>query len=262
MEIIGYALGILIGLSLGLIGSGGSILAIPILVYIMHIAPSMATTYSLFIVGATALIGSFKGAKDKLLDFNSALFFGIPSLVAIFIMRKFLVPLLPNNLFTISNFMVSKDLFIMLVFAVLMIIASLSMIRKKTNIAITENNKFDKLGMAWKGIVVGVLTGFVGVGGGFLIIPTLIFSAKLPMKKAVATSLIVISINAIIGFLGSIGNTAINWNFLITFTIFAVVGIFIGRYFSQKISNEKLKPAFGWFVFITGLYIIIKELWF
>lgn len=259
MQIIGFILGILIGISLGLIGSGGSILTIPILVYIMNISPSNATTYSLFIVGVSAMVGSIKGANDKLLDFKMALYFGLPSVISIFIMRKFLVPLLPNILFQFANFNVTKDFFIMFVFAILMILASVSMIRKNT---ITENDRFkiDFKKIILKGIFIGILTGFVGVGGGFLIIPTLLFSARLPIKKAVATSLIIIAFNSLIGFAGSISNTQIDWTFLLEFTAFSIVGIFVGMLLSKKISDEKLKPVFGWFVLITGIYIIIKEL--
>lgn len=258
MLIIGFTLGILIGVSLGLIGSGGSILTIPILVYIMHISPSTATTYSLFIVGLSALVGSVKGAKENLLDYKMALYFGLPSIFSILIMRKFLVPLLPETLFTILNFAVSKDLFIMLVFAILMISASYAMIRE-SSASVLINTKVDANRIILKGVFIGLLTGFVGVGGGFLIIPTLMFAAKLPMKKAVATSLLIIAFNSLIGFAGSLNANPIDWEFLVTFTGFAVIGIFVGIYLSTKISNEKLKPIFGWFVLITGIYIIIKE---
>ena len=259
MQIIGLILGVLIGVSLGLIGSGGSILTIPILVYLMNVSPSNATTYSLFIVGISALVGSLKGVKDKLLDFKIALYFGLPSVISIFIMRKFLVPILPNVLFEFAGISVLKDFLIMFVFALLMIFASLSMIKKKATIE-NDNYKIDLTKIILNGLFIGALTGFIGVGGGFLIIPTLLFSAKLPMKKAVATSLIIIAFNSLIGFVGSVSNAFIEWTFLLEFTSFSVVGIFAGMLLSKKISNEKLKPAFGWFVMITGIYIIIKEL--
>ncbi len=258
MQIIGFTLSILIGISLGLIGSGGSILTIPILVYVFHVSPSDSTTYSLFIVGVSALAGSINGAKHKLLDYKTALYFGLPSVMSVFLMRKFLMPLLPNNLITISDFTLTKDLLIMLVFSVLMILASFSMIQK-IKITINESTEVNHNYLILKGIFVGLLTGFVGVGGGFLIIPALLFTAKLPMKNAVATSLIIIVFNSLIGFLGSISTTAIQWNFLLLFTAFSVIGIFIGMYISKKIPNEKLKPLFGWFVLMTGIYIIIKE---
>ncbi len=258
MEIIGFILSILIGISLGLIGSGGSILTIPILVYVFHVSPSDATTYSLFVVGVSALAGSIKGAKLKLLDYKTALYFGLPSVISVFYIRKFIVPLLPKELLTISNFTLTTDLLIMLVFSILMILASFSMIQKRKIIE-KESTEVNHNSLLIKGVFVGVLTGFVGVGGGFLIIPALLFTAKLPMKNAVATSLIIIVFNSLIGFLGSITTTKIEWNFLLLFTVFAVIGIFIGMYLSKKIANEKLKPLFGWFVLLTGIYIIIKE---
>ncbi len=257
MEIIGYVAAIGIGISLGLIGSGGSILTIPILVYLMAVSPSLATTYSLFVVGTSALVGSLKAAREGLLDTKIAIYFGIPSVIAIFTMRKFIVPLLPKTLFQIGSFSVEKDLFIMLIFALLMIFASFSMIKKRPEITV-ENPQIDTLNLTIRGILIGLLTGFVGVGGGFLIIPTLVFSAKLPMKKAVGTSLIIIAINALIGFLGSL-NSAINWTFLLSFSAFSITGIFIGQFLALKISNEKLKPIFGWFVLTMGIYIIAKE---
>lgn len=258
MEIIGFILGILIGVSLGLIGSGGSILTIPVLVYLMHITPSIATAYSLFIVGISALAGSIKGAKQKLLSYRIALYFGLPSIISIFIMRKYIVPLLPGIFFTLGDFIFTKDLVIMVVFAVLMISSSISMIRKNP-FGTNEETQLATSKIILLGIVIGLLTGFVGVGGGFLIIPTLIYEAKLPMKKAVATSLVIIAFNSLIGFAGSVSNIVINWGFLLSFTAFAVIGIFTGMYLSQRISSEKLKPAFGWFILLTGLYILIKE---
>ncbi len=261
MEVVGFLLGILIGVSLGLIGSGGSILTIPVLVYLMQIIPSTATAYSLFIVGISALAGSVKGAKQKLISYRVAFYFGIPSIVSIFVMRKYLVPLIPDTFFTIGDLIFTKDLIIMLVFSVLMIISSISMIRKNP----TDTDQEVQLTagkIILQGVIIGLLTGFVGVGGGFLIIPTLIYEAKLPMKKAVATSLVIIAFNSLIGFTGSIGNMIIDWSFLLTFTAFAIVGIFTGMFLGQRISSDKLKPAFGWFILTTGIYILIKEILF
>jgi uncharacterized membrane protein YfcA len=260
MEIIGFILGILIGMSLGLIGSGGSILTIPVLVYLMELVPTTARAYSLFIVGISALAGSIKGAKQKLVSFRAVLYFGLPSIISIYVMTKFILPLMPRTLFTISGFEVTKDLVIMLVLAVVMILSSTSMIQKK-EVDTSENSNVYSGKIILHGIMVGLLSGFVGVGGGFLIIPTLIYEAKLPMKRAVATSLVIIACNSLIGFAGST-NIDIHWGFLLAFTAFAVVGIFTGMYLSQKISNEKLKPAFGWFVLVTGIYILIKEIVF
>jgi uncharacterized membrane protein YfcA len=261
MEIIGFILGILIGMSLGLIGSGGSILTIPVLVYLMQVVPSTASAYSLFIVGVSALAGSIKGAKEKLLSYRVAFYFGLPSIVSIFVMRKYIMPKVPTTIFTIGDFVFTKDLIIMMVFAVLMILSSISMIRK--NLVDAQDEVRLTIGkIILQGLIIGLLTGFVGVGGGFLIIPTLIYEAKLPMRKAVATSLVIIACNSLIGFAGSVDNISIDWTFLLSFTGFAVVGIFTGMFLSRKISSEKLKPAFGWFILAIGIYILIKEIVF
>lgn len=261
MEIIGFFLSVLIGVSLGLIGSGGSILTIPILVYLFHVSPSDATTYSLFVVGITSLAGTINGAKHHLLDYKTALYFGLPSVVSIFLMRQFIVPFLPEVWLIFSNFTLTTDVLIMVLFAVLMILASFSMIKKR-EIVSTTAIEIKYTNLITKGIFIGLLTGFIGVGGGFLIVPTLLFSAKLPIKKAVATSLIIMVFNSLLGFLGSLTKTTIHWDFLLLFSAFAIVGIFIGMYISKFISNEKLKPLFGWFVLLTGIYIIMKEVVF
>ncbi|RZK41185.1 MAG: sulfite exporter TauE/SafE family protein [Pedobacter sp.] len=258
MEIIGFILGILIGISLGLIGSGGSILTVPVLVYLMHIVPSTATVYSLFIVGVSALAGTVRGAKQKLLSYQIAFYFGIPSVIAIFVMRKYIVPVLPEIFFTIGNYPFSRDLVIMLVFSVLMILSSVSMI-KKNPVETDSNLKLGPGKIITQGLIIGLLSGFVGVGGGFLIIPTLIHEAKLTMKQAVTTSLVIIAFNSLIGFLSSVNTVDIHWAFLLTFTAFAVIGILTGMFLSQKISSERLKPFFGWFILVMGIYILIKE---
>jgi uncharacterized protein len=259
MEIIGFILGICIGASLGLIGSGGSVLTIPVLVYLMAISPSVATSYSLFVVGVSSLVGSYQGLKNKLVDLRMALYFGLPSLVSIWLMRQFLVPRLPETFLNIGQFELSKNLSIMLVFAVLMLFSSWSMIKKPAGFGPTK--PISTSSIVAKGLFVGVLSGFVGVGGGFLIIPTLLFSAQMPMKKAVATSLVIVACNALVGFAGSLYQTSIHWPFLLGFTAFSVLGMLAGMWLSGKISDDKLKPAFGWFVLATGIYIIIKEIY-
>ncbi len=260
MEILGYCLSLLIGLLLGLVGSGGSILAVPVLVYVVHIQATEATGCSLFVVGVSALIGSLQGVREKLIDLSIAIYFGLPSVLSVFVMRRFVMPNLPNILFQIGGFTIHKNLFIMLVFALLMLLAASKMIRKPSSPTAIKNGLFNRNTLILRGFAVGILTGFVGVGGGFLIIPTLVFSARLQMKNAVATSLIIIACNALIGFAGSIGKLHINWSFLLLFTSFAVIGILFGQFLSKKMSNEKLKPAFGWFVLAMGIYILVKEI--
>lgn len=261
MEFTGYFASVLIGISLGLIGGGGSILTVPVLVYLFHIDAVLATGYSLFIVGTTSVIGSVSYFRKGLVNIKTAVIFGIPSIAAVFLTRHYLVPAIPKLLFTVGGFEVTKSMSLMLLFAVLMIFASYSMI-KKTKPAADEGTgaqQFNYPLILLEGSVVGVLTGLVGAGGGFLIIPALVVLSKLPMKEAVGTSLVIIAAKSIIGFLGESGQGLMDWKFLALVTFFAIVGIVTGFSLSGKINGEKLKPAFGWFVLVMGVYIILKE---
>lgn len=264
MEIIGYIASVLIGLSLGLIGGGGSILTVPVLVYLFGVAPIPATAYSLFIVGSTSLVGAFPKYKQGLVSLKTAIIFGIPAIAAVYVTRAFLVPVIPDDVFTIGGFVVTKSLLVMLLFAVLMVFASISMIREKkqVNSKVIGEQKFNYPVILLEGAVVGVLTGLVGAGGGFLIIPALVLLSKLPMKQAVGTSLLIIAAKSLIGFLGDITQFTIDWKLLLIVTALAIGGIFVGNWLSHKIQGDKLKKAFGWFVLIMGIYIIVKELFF
>lgn len=260
LEIIGYIGAILIGVTLGLIGGGGSILTVPILVYLMDVNPVPATAYSLFIVGLTALIGSFTYMKKNEINYLTAVVFAVPAFIAVFLTRYFLVPAIPQNIISIGEFTLTRDIFIMVLFAGLMVAASISMIKGRKKENVESEIKFNVPLIILEGFVVGVLTGLVGAGGGFLIIPALVILAKLPMKMAVGTSLLIIAAKSLIGFIGDIGSdVTIDWSFLLIFSALAIVGIFGGSYLSKFISNAKLKPAFGWFVLMMGIYIIGKE---
>jgi uncharacterized membrane protein YfcA len=261
-EIIGYSLAILVGVSLGLIGSGGSILTVPILVYIMHVEPVNATAYSLFIVGATALVGGIKNALDKNVDFKTVLIFGTPSYIAAYLTRAFLVPYIPKEVFTIGNFIVSKDLLLMLLFAIVMILASYSMIKPSKNTdSVDQEIKYNIPMIIVEGIFVGILTGLVGAGGGFLIIPALVLLVRLPIKLAVGTSLVIIAVKSLIGFYGDFKvNPNLDFNLMLYFTFASIIGMFLGIYLAKKIDGTKLKTGFGWFVLVMGIYIVIKEL--
>ncbi len=261
MEIIGYIASILIGISLGLIGGGGSILTVPVLVYLFGVNPVLATAYSLFIVGATSLVGVFPKYKQGLVNLKTALIFGVPAIIAVYATRRLIVPAIPDELFTIADFVVTKSILMMLLFAILMVFASYSMIKGKKE---DENGNeaeqtFNYPMILLEGTVVGILTGLVGAGGGFLIIPALVLFSKLPMKQAVGTSLLIIAAKSLIGFTGDIGHTIIDWKLLFIVTALAMGGIFIGNRLSSKISAEKLKKGFGWFVLVMGIYIIVKE---
>jgi uncharacterized membrane protein YfcA len=262
MEYIGYFTSILIGVALGLIGGGGSILTVPVLVYLFAIEPVLATAYSLFIVGITSAVGTVGYFKKGLINIKTAIVFGIPSIIAVFTTRALIVPAIPAALFSIGNFILTKDLFLMLLFAVIMIIASYSMIKedKKSVSEEPHEQKFNYPLILIEGAIVGIITGLVGAGGGFLIIPALVILSKLPMKEAVGTSLVIIAAKSLIGFFGENSENGVDWQFLFTISAFAIVGIFIGTALSKKVDGTKLKPSFGWFVLLMGIYIITKEL--
>jgi uncharacterized membrane protein YfcA len=260
MEIAGYIASIFIGIALGLIGGGGSILTVPVLVYLFSVDAVLATAYSLFIVGATSVVGSVSYFMKGLVNVKTAVVFGIPSIVAVFLTRAYIVPAIPKDVFALGDFMVTKPILLMLIFAVLMIFASYSMIKKDKSVDKEPGKQvFNYPLILVEGAIVGVLTGLVGAGGGFLIIPALVILSKLPMKEAVGTSLVIIAAKSLIGFLGESGESLVDWQFLLIVTAFAIVGIYIGMALSKKIDGTKLKPAFGWFVLVMGIYIILKE---
>lgn len=265
MEIIGFFGALLMGLTLGLIGGGGSILTVPILVYLFSVDTVLATAYSLFIVGLTSLIGSFSHISQGNVHWKTAFVFGIPSIISVYLTRLYLVPLIPAHIITIGTFEVSKSILILIFFALLMIVASYTMIKKNNNDEVKQPTKiaYNYPLILVEGIVVGTITGLVGAGGGFLIIPALVLLAKLPMKQAVGTSLVIIAMKSLIGFMGDLkGKEIIDWHFLGYFSVIAIVGIIVGSLLSKKVSDEKLKPAFGYFVLIMGVYIIMKEVFF
>jgi uncharacterized membrane protein YfcA len=266
LTIFGLLASTLIGISLGLIGGGGSILTVPVLVYLFNVDPVLATAYSLFIVGLSSLVGAFPKYKAGMIDLKTALVFGVPSIIAVFVTRKVLVPAIPATLFEIAGVSVTKALAMMILFAVLMVAASVSMIRdkKKEEQATDEPRVFNYPMILLEGAVVGVLTGLVGAGGGFLIIPALVMLSKLPMKQAVGTSLLIIAAKSLIGFTGDVMENAdkMDWTLLSIVTSLAVVGIFVGNQLSKKVDGAALKKGFGWFVLVMGIYIIVKELAF
>lgn len=259
MEIAGYIASLFIGISLGLIGGGGSILTVPVLVYLFAISPTIAISYSLFIVGFTSLIGSFNYYRKGLVNFKTVLLFGSSSITTVFIARKFIIPFLPDVFFRIGSFSVTHSLFVMVVFAILMLAASVSMIRSRKIVAEKQSKEKPWMLIVY-GVLIGLVTGFLGAGGGFLLIPALVFLMKLPMKEAIGTSLLIIALNSLIGFLGDIGRHAIDWSFITIVSAIAIAGIFIGGYFNKKVNADRLKKGFGWFVLVMGIYIIVKEL--
>lgn len=260
LEILGYFGALLIGLVLGLIGGGGSILTVPILVYILHFDTDSATAYSLFVVGTTALVGAIRNAQKGMVDFKTGVIFAVPALTAVYLTRSYIVPAIPDTLFTMGDIEVTKKIGIMVFFALIMLAASYSMIKGRKDDGDEEKViQYNYPMIVLEGVVVGVLTGIVGAGGGFLIIPALVLLAKLPMKKAVATSLMIIAVKSLFGFLGDVQNISIDWTFLMIFTSLSVVGIFVGIYLNKFIDGKKLKKSFGFFVLAMAVYIVWME---
>ena len=263
MQTAGFALAALVGISLGLIGGGGSILTVPILVYVMGINPLLATSYSLFIVGSTSMVGAVNNYRKGFVQIKTALLFGLTSVTTVFATRKLLLPKIPSVLIDTTPFYLTQSTAIMILFGLLMLFASMAMIRdKKINLDIAVTGQSNIFKLLMYGFFVGLATGFLGAGGGFLLIPALVLILKLPMKEAIGTSLFIIALNSLIGFTGDLGNFLIDWRFLIIITLIAIAGIFIGGLIAKKIEGNKLKKAFGWFVLVMGMYIIIKEIFF
>lgn len=259
MELIGYVACIFIGVVLGILGGGGSILSIPILVYLLNIDVVMASAYSLFIVGTTSFVGAIPKYKKHLVNLRTGFFFGLPSIVTIFITRKWIVPSIPEIVYQTESLTLTKRVLILGVFAILMILASISMIRPSKEIT-NNNHRFRVVLVIIEGIIIGFLTGLVGAGGGFLIIPALVLLTGLPFKTAVGTSLFIIAINSLVGFLGDVLNYSMDWKLLLSVTALSVIGILIGDRISKKIPAATLRKSFGWFVLIMGCWILFREL--
>jgi uncharacterized membrane protein YfcA len=261
LEILGYALAVLMGITLGLLGGGGSILSVPILVYIMGVEPVLGTAYSLFVVGSTALIGGWRKHVLNLVNWKTVLVFAIPSLIAVFLTRRYLVPAIPVSIIDFGGITLTKDLAIMIFFAVIMLVAGFSMISERTKAPSGKKKKFNYPLILLEGAVVGVVTGLVGAGGGFLIVPALILLVGLRVKVAIGTSLVIISIKSLIGFIGDIGaGQNIDWVLLTLFTGFSIIGMLVGNYLTRFVRPDQLKTGFGWFVLVMAVVIIGMEL--
>ncbi len=258
VELFGYVASVFVGIILGLLGGGGSILTIPILVYLFGIEPVLASAYSLFIVGATSFAGAISKYKEHLVNLKTGILFGLPSIVTIFFTRKWIVPAIPEIVFTVGDLIVTRRLLLLGLFALLMIPASIPMIKGR-NSFVSENQKFRVFLVIVEGSFIGFLTGLVGAGGGFLIVPALVFLTGLPFKTAVGTSLFIIAINSLLGFAGDLTNHSMDWKFLLTISALAILGIIIGTAQSHRIHAVKLKKAFGWMTLTMGCYILVRE---
>ena len=262
LEIFGYLSALLIGFTLGLIGGGGSILAVPVLAYLFSINEKAATAYSLFIVGASALLGGIKQYLKGYVDWKTAFVFGIPAMVGVTLVRHYVVPSLPDILFVIQDFEFTRRMGMFGLFALLMIPAAFSMLKKRKE---KNHSKDDKIAYNYplvlvEGLLVGAVTGLIGAGGGFLIIPALVILANVEMKIAVGTSLMIIAFKSLLGFfLGDAMTMEIDWEFLALFTSITFIGVFIGSYTSNFIDGKKLKKGFGYFILAMSVFIFYME---
>ncbi len=324
LVLAGYVSALAVGACLGLLGGGGSILTIPVLVYLFGIAPLQATGYSLFLVGVVALAGTIgysrkgwldmrvaavfvapsvlavyltrhyllpwlpetlavsleAGARPLLLllliaatvgaflwiragrpvhpDFRRALLLAIPAVVAVYAMRRLVVPSLPEELFGIAGFALARDQAIMLLLAIVMLITGALMLRRRNEVATDADVPLQPLMLTLQGVLVGGLTGIIGAGGGFLITPALIAFARLPVKVAVGTSLLIISVNSLAGFAGDLGHAEIRWGFLLGITGLALAGLLAGMRLAARIPGHALRKALG--VLLVGLAVAIFAL--
>lgn len=257
---LGFGMALLVGISLGLIGGGGSILAVPILAYLFGFDEKLATGYSLFIVGAASVVGGFRQHQNKNIDWNATISYGIPAILGVWIVRNLVVPTLPEVFLEIGDMVLTRRMGMFGLFAILMIIAALSLLSDKTSHSKgPTKSKFYPI-IFIEGFIIGAVTGFVGAGGGFLIIPALIMLGGLEIKKAVGTSLVIIAVKSLLGFLlGDAMKMDIDWQFLLTFTSIAIAGTFIGVYMGKYIEGNKLKKGFGYFILIMAVWIFLKE---
>lgn len=262
MVIAGYSLAVLMGLTLGIIGGGGSILTVPILVYLLNVPPVEATAYSLLVVGLTALVGAWRYHLQKLIDYRVGLYFAVPSILGVWLARAYLLPMMPEVLADTPALTLTKDAFVMILFAALMIVVALFMFRKKP---LAEDGgsapALPRGVIAFEGLGVGLVTGIVGAGGGFLIVPALVFFAHLPMKQAVATSLAIIAAKSLIGFTGDIqaGFVPELW-LTVLFTGLTIGGMILGVRLAKKATDSHLKSAFGGLVLLLGLAIMADQI--
>ncbi len=261
-ELITGAASLTIGLSLGLIGAGGSILTIPVFVYILRIDPLASSVYSMFVVGTCSAVGSLKSMMNRLVDFKVTIVFGVPSVLGVLLSRKWIFPAIPQDLFSIGGFVLSKNILFMLCISVLMFATAMRMLKSAPRLENKHANQDkNQIGLLWiQGVFVGLLSGLLGIGGGFLIVPALYFWAGVPMKTAVGTTLLIIAINSLFSFFSSYPSYLIDWNLLFKFSAGSVVGILIGTRIAENISGDSLKKIFGWMVLAISVYTVCRQL--
>lgn len=261
MEFIGYFASLIMGLIIGLLGGGGSILTVPILVYFFALGAADATAASLFIVAGVALVSTIQYRIKEKANWKLGIWFALPSLIGIYFARKVALPGIPDQVRLPLNLSVEKDSLVLLAFAALMITASISMIKSHRPHSEDDKDRSNVL-IGLQGVIVGFVTGFVGAGGGFLILPILVKFIKVPMRVAVGTSLFIIAVNSSFGFAVSFFNdkSSVDWLLLLKLVVLAIIGALIGAKLSARIDEVRLRHSFGWFVLVVGIVIIVERL--
>lgn len=254
--IIGLLMAGGIGLSLGLLGGGGSVLALPVLVYVMGVAPKSAIAMTLVIVGTVSLLGLIPHWRAGNIHLKTAAVFGSATMLGAFAGAK------------IANLPIISETFQMTLFAVMMILAAGFMIYRSAqpktpddplNIYPKPVCKYCWLWLLTEGILVGMLTGLVGVGGGFAIVPALVLLAKLPMKQAIGTSLLIIVANSITGFLGYLGTVSLDAHLIISFIFAASMGTIPGAQLSRYVPAQTLQKSFGYFLLAVATFVLVQN---
>jgi uncharacterized protein len=260
---LGYLAIIGVGLVIGLIGGGGSILTIPVLVYLFRIEPLAAISYSFFIVGTTSLAGAINKIRHGQFHLSTALWFGIPDILGVIVMRTYLFPPIPGNLFTLGDHIVTKTEAVILLFSLIMIGSAYRMLTadQEENSTLFYAEKSPRT-LVILGFFTGCLTGMVGVGGGFLIVPILVLFAKQPIRMAIGTSLLIIAAKSFIGFLTDRIHYTVDYRFIIGLSVLALAGLAAGLRWHHKVQTETMTKGFAWLVLIIGLYILTNEIFF
>lgn len=264
-HMLGYLMALATGLSLGLLGSGGSLLAVPALIYFFHEDAVTAASYSLFVVGLTSLVGFSLKKRGESLEWAPTLAFAIPSLIAVFLVRKYVVHALPDVL-TFPWGPVGRDQMLIAVFGMVMLAAGISMLLHSgahPGSRVGERSRQTRTGLSvlgCEGLLVGTITGFAGAGGGFLIVPAITLLGRIPFKTAVLTSLMIISVQSLAGFLGDFAAAeTIRWEILLWFSLVSIAGVAAGNGLAKLWAGERLKLAFGWFTIFVSLAILARE---
>ena len=260
MEIFGYIAALFMGLTLGTIGGGGSILTVPVLVYLMGVTPTIATGYSLLIVGTTAAFGAHRYYKQGLVNIRASLAFAAPSIVAVYLTRAFLMPAIPNTIID-TPFTLTKDLAILLFFATLMVLSATMMLRNSRKLEPPQKAQHPLPLIILEGAIVGIITGMLGAGGGFLIIPALVLLMGMPMKEAVGASLFIIALKSLLGFIGDLqSGIDLQMPLLALFTLATISGMLMATRISTRFDGKKLQRLFAYFTLLVACIIFVKEL--